>query len=107
MDKTNERKQVVLRLVFRDINGDLAAPTQIKYKLSDLVTNNTIIDTTTVNTTTSTVDVTLTALNNAIVTDALSWEPKLFSLEWYSAGVQLGSEEYIFTLKNNRKIPLS
>ena len=106
MEEVKERKQIRITMVFRNDSGVLEAPTKIAYELLDVSTITTIIPRTEVATSSSTVNVIITASQNSAINSNLAYETKLFSVEWYSGATLIGNEDCFYKVKNMIRIPL-
>lgn len=107
METVNERKQIKVSMTFRDEDGVLYTPTKVTYELIDVKSGSVIISKTEVVPTSSTVIVTITAIQNSSVDSDAPYETKLFSFEWYAGATLLGSEDYYYKVKNLVRIPIA
>lgn len=74
MERVNEQSTAYVTATFRDKTGTAATPTAISYRIDDVATGQEIRDDTAITPAASTVEITLTPADNAVVSPRLEVE---------------------------------
>ncbi len=104
IEEVNENSTRYLDVTFRDENNALAAPNSVQYRVDCITTGTAVKALTTVNAPSSSLRITLTKAETAIITDTNNQELKRVSIiAEYGAGDE-ENDEYDFYVKNLKYI---
>jgi hypothetical protein len=105
IDTVNEKTTFTLQISFYDANGTLTIPTSFKYKLIDVVSGTILTDTTTISPGTATYDLIILSDNNRMLDTTKSFERRRLTVQWYSYATLIGTDQYIYQVKNLNEVP--
>jgi hypothetical protein len=103
--EVNEDSTAVLTITFKDEMGVLATPSHAYYRIDDVPTKTQIRDWTDITPIASSVDVEITALENAILKQTHQYEIRLVSVKFTYAVDKQGTGDFIYNLVNLDRIP--
>lgn len=104
MDTVNEKTDSILNIGFKDENGNLVVPAAASYRIDDVASGEEIKGATNITPLSSSVDVAITANENRILDEALSYEERVVTLSYSYGDGKEANEEYLYRVKNLRKI---
>ena len=101
MDYVNEKTTAIVTVAFKDEDGSAVTPTAAYYRLDCITTGKAIKAETAISGLDTSVDITITATENAIQTASNSEEEKALTVRFtYSAGTKQGVAEYRYKVRN-------
>jgi hypothetical protein len=103
--EVNEDSTAVLTLTFKDETDTLVVPGSIYYRIDDVPTKTQIRDWTAISPPSSSVDVTITDIENAILKQTHQYEIRLVSVYFTYATGKKGTADFIYNLVNLDRIP--
>lgn len=106
MDLINEKTTYVVTATFKDEDLVLVTPTTVTYSLFDKSSGTTILEDTACSTpSSSSVDITISHSQNAIINSNLEKELKILTVSFtYDGGNKQGTDEHRYLVKNLKKI---
>ena len=104
IDIINEDTTAYLTVSFTDKDGNAAVPSSASYRIDCLTTGQEVKDDTAL-TPASSIEITLSAADNAIITQTNAIERRLVTVWATYAGSEGVKDEYEYNLQNMRKVP--
>ena len=103
METVNEKTTAILAVTFKDENGNLVTPTTGSYRIDDYAGTQ-ITGDTAFTPSSSTYEITISANENRILDANNLVETRIATVSWTYSGSKQGTSEYIYQIKNLRKI---
>lgn len=101
MDTVNENSSSVLRINFFDENREAATPNAITYRIDDVSSSTAIKATTALSPDGTSIDIDITATQNAILTSSNAFEIRAVTGTFtYASGAKQGVFEILYQVKN-------
>lgn len=103
--EVNEDSTAILTLTFKDETGALIAPTTASYRIDDVPTKTEIRDWTSITPLASSVDITISQIENAILKQTHQYEIRLVSVIFTYATGKQGTGDFVYNVVNLDRIP--
>ena len=101
LDEVNERTSLIVAVSFTDEDGDPVTPTSATYRIDDKASRTNILPATAIGSLSTSVDITITSEQNAIIRPRNPFEIRTVTVEWgYDSGTKHGTAEYEYRLIN-------
>lgn len=101
LDSFNERSTVLITVTFTDDNGDPVTPSSATYRVDDRASRTAILAATSIGSLSTSVDLTITSEQNAIVRPRKAFEVRTVTVEFdYDGSTKHGTAQYEYKLVN-------
>ena len=100
METVNERTTSIITVAFFDEDEAAVTPSAASYKIDDIGSSTAILASTAIGALDTTVDLTITAAQNAILSETNLYESRKVTVTWTYGGGKQGTNEYIYRIKN-------
>jgi hypothetical protein len=101
LDSFNERSTVVITVAFTDDDGAPVTPDAATYRIDDRASRTTILPATAIGSLASSVDLTITSEQNAIIRPRNRFEIRTITVEFdYDGNTRHGTAQYEYRLMN-------
>ena len=100
MERVNEQSTAYVTATFRDKTGTAATPTAISYRIDDVATGQEIRDDTAITPAASTVEITLTPVDNAVVSPRLEVEKHVVTITGTYGEDDAVRAQYVYEVVN-------